>query len=83
MDCRIRSVPYAMLDMIARSMERFGDKSAKEPSLTHYGVSKLNFDFTLDIQRAKNELGYEPIVSVDEGIARTAYWLRDHGKLPR
>ena len=83
MDCRIRSVPYAMLDMIARSMERFGDKSAKEPSLTHYGVSKLNFDFTLDIQRAKDELGYEPIVSVDEGIARTAYWLRDHGKLPR
>lgn len=30
-DCRIRSVPYPMLDMIARSMERFGKKSAKEP----------------------------------------------------
>ncbi len=25
-DCRIRSVPYPMLDMIARSMERFGKK---------------------------------------------------------
>ncbi|WP_063865068.1 NAD-dependent epimerase/dehydratase family protein, partial [Enterobacter hormaechei] len=50
-DCRIRSVPYPMLDMIARSMERFGSKSAKEPALTHYGVSKLNFDFTLDISR--------------------------------
>jgi hypothetical protein len=33
-DCRIRSVPYPMLDMIARSMERFGNKSAKEPALT-------------------------------------------------
>ncbi len=50
-DCRIRSVPYPMLDMIARSMERLGRKSAKEPPLTHYGVSKLNFDFTLDILR--------------------------------
>ena len=81
--CRIRSVPYPMLDMIARSMERFGDKKAKEPSLTLYGVSKLNFDFTLDISRAREELGYEPIVSLDDGIVRTAAWLEDHGKLPR
>jgi len=79
--CRIRSVPYPMLDMVARSMERFGRKSAKEPTFTHYGVSKLNFDFTLDISRAEQELGYRPIVSLDEGIVQTAAWLRDHGKL--
>ena len=82
-DCRIRSVPYPMLDMIARSMERFGSKTAKEPALTHYGVSKLNFDFTLDIKRAQQELGYTPIVTLDEGIRRTAFWLKDHGKLHR
>lgn len=62
-DCRIRSVPYPMLDMIARSMERLGRKSAKEPPLTHYGVSKLNFDFTLDITRAQEELGYQPVIT--------------------
>lgn len=71
-DCRIRSVPYPMLDMIARSMERLGNKSAKEPKLTHYGVSKLNFDFTLDTTRAEEELGYQPVVTLDEGIERTA-----------
>lgn len=73
-DCRIRSVPYPMLDMIARSMERLGRKSAKEPPLTHYGVSKLNFDFTLDITRAQEELGYQPVITTDEGIenCRTA-----------
>ena len=81
--CRIRSVPYPMLDIIARSMERFGDKTAKEPAFTHYGVSKLNFDFTLDITRAQDELGYQPVVTLDEGIVRTAAWLRDHGKLHR
>lgn len=81
--CRIRSVPYPMLDMVARSMERFGNKAAKEPSFTHYGVSKLNFDFTLDISRAEQELGYQPIVTLDEGIVQTAHWLKDHGKLPR
>lgn len=78
-DCRIRSVPYPMLDMIARSMERLGRKSAKEPPLTHYGVSKLNFDFTLDITRAQEELGYQPVITLDEGIEKTAAWLRDHG----
>ena len=82
-ECRIRSVPYPMLDIIARSMERLGNKAAKEPALTHYGVSKLNFDFTLDTQRAESELGYKPLVTLDEGIERTAAWLRDHGKLPR
>lgn len=39
--CRIRSVPYPTLDIIARSMERFGDKTAKEPAFTHYGVTSL------------------------------------------
>ncbi len=81
--CRIRSVPYPMLDIIARSMERFGDKTAKEPAFTHYGVSKLNFDFTLDITRAQDELGYQPVVTLNDGIVRTAAWLRDHGKLHR
>lgn len=81
--CRIRSVPYPMLDIIARSMERLGNKAAKEPALTHYGVSKLNFDFTLDTRRAETELGYTPLVTLDEGIEKTAAWLRDHGKLHR
>ena len=79
MPCRIRSVPYPMLDMIARSMERLANKSDKEPVLTHFSVSKLHFDFTLDITRARTELGYEPVISLDEGIERTALWLRDHG----
>ncbi|MEW0836655.1 NAD(P)-dependent oxidoreductase, partial [Escherichia coli] len=47
------------------------------------GVSKLNFDFTLDITRAQEELGYQPVITLDEGIEKTAAWLRDHGKLPR
>ncbi|HEE0243283.1 TPA: NAD(P)-dependent oxidoreductase, partial [Serratia marcescens] len=34
-----------------------------------------------DTTRAQQELGYQPIVSLEEGIARTARWLKDHGKL--
>ncbi|HCS1857541.1 TPA: SDR family NAD(P)-dependent oxidoreductase [Shigella dysenteriae] len=75
--------PHRFANEFARSMERLGRKSAKEPPLTHYGVSKLNFDFTLDITRAQEELGYQPVITLDEGIEKTAAWLRDHGKLPR
>ncbi|WON78168.1 NAD(P)-dependent oxidoreductase [Serratia sp. UGAL515B_01] len=79
--CRIRSVPYPMLDMIARGMEKLSSKSGKEPMLTHYGVAKLNFDLTLDITRAQQALDYKPLVSLEEGISRTAHWLKEHGKL--
>ncbi|EEQ04790.1 hypothetical protein yberc0001_25610 [Yersinia bercovieri ATCC 43970] len=81
MPCRIRSVPYPMMDIMARAMEKLGNKAEKEPVLTHYGVAKLNFDLTLDTHRAEQELGYRPIVSLDEGINRTARWLKDHGKV--
>lgn len=79
--CRIRAVPYAMLDMLARGMEKLGAHGDKEPPLTHYGVSKLNFDMTLDTRLAQQELDYLPIVTLDEGIRRTAAWLKDHGRI--
>lgn len=81
--CRVRSVPYPMLDLVARSLERLGSKAAREPVLTHYGVSKLNFDFTLNTQRAEQELGYRPVTTLDQGIKETAAWLRDHGTFHR
>lgn len=80
MKCRIRSVPYPMMDIMARAMEKMSNKAEKEPVLTHYAVAKLNFDLTLDTLRAEQELGYRPIISLDEGILRTARWLKEHGK---
>ncbi len=61
----------------------FWQQVRREPAFTHYGVSKLNFDFTLDISRAQQELGYQPVVTLDDGIIRTAARLKDHGKLHR
>lgn len=34
-----------------------------------------------DITRAREELGYEPRISLDEGLARFARWLREFGEL--
>jgi nucleoside-diphosphate-sugar epimerase len=38
-----------------------------------------NRQFTVD--RAREELGYRPRVSLSEGLARSAEWYRDHGYL--
>jgi nucleoside-diphosphate-sugar epimerase len=32
-----------------------------------------------DITRAREEIGYAPRVSLDEGIRRTLAWYRQHG----
>lgn len=43
----------------------------REPPLLRYGVDLLSVDMTLDIGRARDELGYRPRVSMDEALART------------
>lgn len=48
-----------------------------EPRLTQYGVGVLGKSQTLNIDAAKRDLGYNPIVSIDEGIERYAKWWRE------
>ena len=47
--------------------------------LTAYSLGVLAYDMTLDISKAKKELGYQAIVSLDEGITLTAHWLKKNG----
>ena len=41
-----------------------------EPPVTRYTVCALAYSQVLDISAARRDLGYEPIVSLDEGIRR-------------
>jgi nucleoside-diphosphate-sugar epimerase len=43
-----------------------------EPPLTRYTLSAIAFSQTLDITRAREELGYEPRVPLDDALARVA-----------
>ena len=45
-----------------------------EPILTRYTVGLLTFSQTLAIDAAQHELGYQPQVSLQEGIAQFADW---------
>ncbi|MBI5966017.1 MAG: NAD-dependent epimerase/dehydratase family protein [Chloroflexi bacterium] len=48
-----------------------------EPPLTRISVSMMANSTTLDITAAKNELGYKPRVSVDEGFERFMKWWKE------
>ncbi len=43
----------------------------REPALLRYGVDLLSVDMTLDISRARTELGYIPRIGMADALART------------
>lgn len=49
-----------------------------EPPLTRYTLSTIAYSQTLDLTRAKAELGYVPLVSLDEALVRAAADRRAH-----
>lgn len=52
----------------------------REPLLTKYTVSVLSKSQTLNIEKAKTELGYQPRVSIEEGIEYfTEWWKENNG----
>ena len=49
------------------------------PSFTAFRVKMITANRYFNISKAKNVLGYSPIVSMDEALKRTAkYWERDY-----
>jgi nucleoside-diphosphate-sugar epimerase len=76
---KIVDVPYPALAIGARVLECFSRITKKEPRLTRYSAGVLAYDMTLNLDRASTMLGYVPPVALDEGISRTAFWLKQNG----
>lgn len=49
-----------------------------EPPMTRFVARELSTSHWFDIGAARRDLGYEPQVSVDEGLSRLAEWLRSN-----
>lgn len=69
-------VPYRVADGAAALMEVVYRllPGQPEPPLTRYSVALLAKNTTLDISAARRELGYQPQVSVEEGLRRFVGW---------
>jgi nucleoside-diphosphate-sugar epimerase len=75
--------PYAAADLAARLLELAARLTpAWEPPFTRYSIGAIAFSQTLDLQRARTLLGYQPRVCLAEGIARTAQWWRNRNLHP-
>lgn len=64
---------------IRELVERIAGATGKKLALEH-DLSKptIPFDLTLDCTKARSELGWEPTVSLQEGIERTIAWWRQN-----
>ncbi|OTA20247.1 NAD dependent epimerase/dehydratase, UDP-glucose-4-epimerase [Xenorhabdus beddingii] len=73
---RIKSLPYPLLYSVAAIMEGIAMLTRKEPLLTRYGIGAAYYSMTLDTAKAREELGYAPVYTMEEGIHLTANWLK-------
>ncbi len=48
----------------------------QEPIMTRFVAKQLSTSHYFDISAAKRDLGYQPLVSIDEGMTQLAEWLR-------
>jgi nucleoside-diphosphate-sugar epimerase len=62
--------------------ERLARVSGRPPAVTADAVRYLNREHAYTVSRAREVLGWEPKVDLEEGMRRTEAWFRDEGLLP-
>jgi nucleoside-diphosphate-sugar epimerase len=78
----IRSMPEGIAKVIALGMEIASKFTGKPPKISREAVRYLTRQSRFSIAKAKRELGYEPRLSLEEGMKLTEQWLREEGYLP-
>ena len=66
-DVTLSSIPYQAALAAAGSLEALARVSGRRPRLTRYAVSQLGLERTLDIAKARRELGYAPSETTLQG----------------
>ena len=72
-----RGAAYALgglFELVYRAM-----RLRSEPPLTRWVVTELSSAHWFDITAARRDLGYEPEVTIEEGMERLAAWWRETG----
>ncbi len=70
-EVKYKKINYYFLMTVASVLE-FSSKlfNLSEPIITKYGIGLISYDQTLDISKAKEILGYNPKISIEEGLKR-------------
>jgi nucleoside-diphosphate-sugar epimerase len=54
----------------------------RPPHVTRYGVSLMGRSTSFSTEKARVQLGWQPLVSTAEGLRRTLEWFRANGPSP-
>jgi nucleoside-diphosphate-sugar epimerase len=68
---KLRRILYPIAYAAAALMEARAGLTGTEPLLTRYSVALLGRTQTYRIDAARHWLGYEPLVTMEEGLERT------------
>lgn len=71
----IRAVPYSVASAWASAQEWVARFTNKEPALTRYSVGALAYDMTLNVDKARAQLGWNARVPLEQALARTGQAL--------
>ena len=75
-------IPYRLAYLVCALSEAWYKMRRVQdlPYLTRSGLQHLNTEMLLDASKAKNELGWQPKVSLEEGIRRCVEWWQQKAK---
>jgi len=80
-DLTIRHLPFWPLWTAALVCEMVYKPLRTEPPLFRRRVDWFRQNRAFSIEKAKRELGYEPKIGLEAGLAETAKWYQEHGYL--
>ncbi|PGS55379.1 NAD(P)-dependent oxidoreductase [Bacillus sp. AFS041924] len=69
-----KNISPKLLSFIASNSELIAKMTNKPPKVSKHIANFLSYDYTLNIEKIKNDLDYAPKVSINEGIKRYADW---------
>ncbi|MEE9439351.1 MAG: NAD-dependent epimerase/dehydratase family protein [Saprospiraceae bacterium] len=67
-----KNISAGMLSFAAKIIEKIWltFKIKKEPPITRFAADIIGVDCSINISKAKSELGYEPVISVEDGMKK-------------
>ncbi|WP_430510526.1 NAD-dependent epimerase/dehydratase family protein [Gottfriedia solisilvae] len=69
-----KKISPKLLSFISSSSEMIANITGKPPILSKHVASFLSYDYTLNIDKIKNDLQYTPKISLSEGMNRYTKW---------
>lgn len=76
---RVRVAPRALMSTVGAAMEGVARLTGRPPLFTRTALTFVDRRGTVSTRRAREELGWEPRVPLEEGLARSEAWLREKG----